>query len=62
MGAGGGLAGRDHAVRSVHRNFFTMIKERGVAVAVAQVAFIIPTAFLVGGALNWVLRTLGVSL
>jgi ferrous iron transport protein B len=43
-------------------NFFVMIKERGVGVAVAQVAFIIPTAFLVGGALNWVLRSLGVTL
>jgi ferrous iron transport protein B len=43
-------------------NFFVMIKERGVAVAVAQVAFIVPTAFLVGGALNWVLRALEVRL
>ena len=43
-------------------NFFMMVKERGVAVAAAQVAFIVPTAFLVGGALNWLLRALGVTL
>jgi ferrous iron transport protein B len=43
-------------------NFFMMVKERGPAVALAQVAFIVPTAFLVGGALNWALRALGVTL
>jgi len=42
-------------------NFFIMIKEQGVRVAVAMVAFIVPMAFLVGGILNWGLRTLGVS-
>ncbi len=43
-------------------NFFMMIKERGVAVATAMVAFIIPFAFLVGAALNFALRALGVTL
>ncbi len=43
-------------------NFFMMVKERGPAVALGQVAFIVPTAFLVGGALNWALRALGVTL
>jgi ferrous iron transport protein B len=43
-------------------NYFMMIKERGVAVATAMVAFIIPFAFLVGGALNFALRALGVAL
>jgi ferrous iron transport protein B len=43
-------------------NFFMMVKERGPAVALAQVAFIVPTAFLVGGALNWTLRALEVTL
>ncbi|MEW6337130.1 MAG: ferrous iron transport protein B [Acidobacteriota bacterium] len=43
-------------------NFFMMIKERGVAAAAAMVAFIVPFAFLVGGLLNTVLRTLGVTL
>jgi ferrous iron transport protein B len=43
-------------------NFFMMIKERGALVATAQVAFIIPFAFLVGGALNFALRALGVTL
>jgi len=39
-----------------------MIKERGLATAVAMAAFIVPFAFAVGGVLNWVLRLLGVSL
>ena len=43
-------------------NFFMMIKERGLATAVAMAAFIVPFAFAVGGVLNWVLRLLGVSL
>lgn len=43
-------------------NFFIIIKERGVKVALAIVAFIFPFAFLVGGLLNFLLRFLGVSL
>ena len=43
-------------------NFFMMIKERGALVATAQVAFIIPFAFLVGAALNYVLRALAIAL
>ena len=43
-------------------NFFMMIKERGALVATAQVAFIIPFAFLVGAALNYVLRALAIEL
>ena len=43
-------------------NFFMMVKERGLAVASAMVAFIVPTAFLTGAALNALLRLLKVSL
>ncbi len=43
-------------------NFFVIIKERGIKTAVAVVAFIFPFAFLVGGALNFVLRALSVPL
>ncbi len=39
-------------------NFFMMVKERGLRTALYMVAFIFPFAFAVGGALNWVLRTL----
>lgn len=43
-------------------NFFIIIKERGFRTAMAIVAFIFPFAFLVGGALNFILRTLEVAL
>ena len=43
-------------------NFFMMVKERGMKAALYMVAFIFPFAFGVGGALNWVLRTLNVTL
>jgi len=43
-------------------NFFMMVKERGMKTALYMVAFIFPFAFLVGGALNWVLRTMNVNL
>jgi len=42
-------------------NFFIMIKERGVKTALALTAVIVPMAFLVGGALNFGLRALGVT-
>lgn len=42
-------------------NFLIMIKERGARVAIAMVAFIVPFALLVGGALNLGLRALGVT-
>jgi ferrous iron transport protein B len=42
-------------------NFFMMIKERGLVVALMMVLAIIPIAFGIGGALNYVLRTLHVS-
>lgn len=42
--------------------FFMMVKERGLKTALAIVAFIFPFAFLVGGALNFLLRYFGVSL
>ena len=42
-------------------NFFMMIKERGFVAAVLMVLAIIPIAFGIGGALNYVLRTLQVS-
>jgi ferrous iron transport protein B len=43
-------------------NFLVMIKERGVKVALALAAFIVPFAFAAGGAVNFVLRALKVSL
>jgi ferrous iron transport protein B len=43
-------------------NFFMMVKEQGVKVALYMVAFIFPFAFGVGGVLNWVLRSLKVGL
>ncbi len=43
-------------------NFFMMVKERGMKVALYMVAFIFPFAFAVGGALNWVLRAMKVAL
>ncbi len=42
-------------------NFFIMLKERGVKTSLAMVAFIVPMAFLVGGALNYGLHALGVT-
>ena len=43
-------------------NLFIIIKERGWKVAAGMVAFIFPTAFVVGGFLNFVLRYLEVAL
>jgi ferrous iron transport protein B len=43
-------------------NFFMMVKERGMKIALYMLAFIFPFAFGVGGVLNWVLRTFKVSL
>jgi len=43
-------------------NFFMMVKERGMKTALYMAAFIFPFAFGVGGAMNWILRTLRVSL
>jgi ferrous iron transport protein B len=43
-------------------NLFIIIKERGWKVAFGMVAFIFPTAFIVGGLLNFVLRYLEVIL
>ncbi len=40
-------------------NLFMIIKEHGWKVAVWMSVFILPFALLVGGVLNWVLRTLG---
>lgn len=42
--------------------FSVMIKERGLKTALAIAAFIFPFAFLMGSLLNWILRTVGVSL
>jgi ferrous iron transport protein B len=42
-------------------NFFIMIKERGARTALLMTAFIVPFALLVGGALNFSLRALGVT-
>jgi ferrous iron transport protein B len=43
-------------------NFFMMVKEQGMKIALYMAAFIFPFAFIVGGALNWVLRTFHVEL
>lgn len=43
-------------------NFFMMVKERGLKTALVMVAFIFPFAFIVGGALNWLLRSFRVEL
>jgi ferrous iron transport protein B len=43
-------------------NFLVIVKEFGVRTAVSMIAFIIPLAFLVGGALNVTMRTLDVGL
>lgn len=42
-------------------NFFMIVKERGIKTATAIIAIVFPAAFLVGGILNWILRTFGVS-
>jgi ferrous iron transport protein B len=42
-------------------NFFMMVKERGLVVALLMVLAIIPIAFGIGGALNYVLRNLHVT-
>ncbi|MCE5194963.1 MAG: ferrous iron transport protein B [Nitrospiraceae bacterium] len=42
-------------------NLFMTIKERGIKTALAIVAIVFPTAFAVGGLLNFILRTLNVS-
>jgi ferrous iron transport protein B len=43
-------------------NLFIIIKERGWKVAAAMVSFIFPTAFIVGGLLNFILRYFEVML
>jgi ferrous iron transport protein B len=43
-------------------NFFMIVKERGVVAAVWMSAFIFPFAILVGGVLNFILRTFEVNL
>jgi len=43
-------------------NFFMIVKERGLRVALLIAAIIFPFAVLVGGSLNFVLRTMGVTL
>lgn len=43
-------------------NFFVMIKERGMKVALGMVAVIVPIAFVVGGLLNVVLHATGTTL
>ncbi len=43
-------------------NFFMMIKEQGLKAAVLMVAFIFPFAVVVGGAMNWFLRSFHISL
>ena len=42
-------------------NFFVIIKERGLKQALAMAGFIFPFAFLVGGGMNYLIRSLGVK-
>lgn len=43
-------------------SLFMIIKERGLKAAITILAIVFPLAFLFGGLLNWILRTLNVSL
>lgn len=43
-------------------SFFMILKERGIKTTFWIVTIVFPTAFLFGGLLNWILRTLNVSL
>ncbi len=43
-------------------NFFMIVKERGLMTAIWMSAFIFPFAILVGGALNYIMRTFEVNL
>lgn len=43
-------------------NFFMMVKERGMRVALYMVAFIFPFAFGIGGVLNWLLKYFAIKL
>jgi len=43
-------------------NFFMIIKEMGMKIAIAMVAIVFPLAFLGGGLLNWILNALHVTL
>jgi ferrous iron transport protein B len=43
-------------------SFFMILKERGLQATLWIVAIVFPTAFLFGGLLNWILRTLNISL
>lgn len=43
-------------------NFFMIIKEMGLRTALLIIAIVFPTAFLVGGLLNWILVTLNVGI
>lgn len=42
-------------------NFFVIVKERGLATALAMTAFIFPFAFFVGGVINFALRAAGLQ-
>ena len=42
--------------------FLVMLKERGWRMATAVAVFVFPFAFAVGGAVNWILSTLGIKL
>lgn len=43
-------------------NFFMIVKERGMKMALGMVAIVFPLAFLGGGALNWILTFFNVKL
>lgn len=43
-------------------NFFMIIKEMGLRTALLIIAIVFPTAFLVGGMLNWLLMTFNIRL
>jgi ferrous iron transport protein B len=43
-------------------NFFMIIKEMGIKIAIAMVAIVFPLAFLGGGLLNWILTAFRITL
>jgi ferrous iron transport protein B len=66
----GALSGNQLAVATITltlflpciAQFLVMLKERGWRMATAVAVFVFPFAFVVGGAVNWALNTLGIQL
>ena len=66
----GALSGNQLAVATITltlflpciAQFLVMLKERGWRMATAVAVFVFPFAFIVGGAVNWLLNSLGINL